>query len=168
MQLDLSLMKKTIEDNLNHWHKSNLTIFDLDPLVADEYVVLGVINAYNHYEMWHLLENYTYNVGKANNMSRNDTINKMNNIFVKYQKPNFDYINTEGIGNIIDKANICYIKYLHTIDHVPEKTDLIKQEYDFLWNNIQDLFRDMLAGVRGFKTFDIFKINYTYEDVAQK
>lgn len=161
----------TVYQVLSEWHFRDLTIFDYQDTkinLDSQCIDIIKLNAYSHYQMWHLLEGYDFNVGRKHNLNRNNTINWLNQFYNKYNPTNAKYYNTEGIGSLIDKININNIKYLHALDNHECNIQIISDEKNILLDCLTSLLTNMIDGEIGYRSPQILKINYTYKDPSEQ
>lgn len=158
---------------LQHWHESNLTVFPGISYVTSSSSELSNLLcrlAYHNYIIWHYEDTarcddyakvaFAKKRIDPNNQKRNDTIEKIDEIFVSQQEGKGPY-NSETIGSIIDRITINELKILH-IQEFPEQAaqrlPVLEKQKEILIRCGSELLRDMLLGNRQIVNFKQLKM----------
>ena len=152
---------------LDKWHQSNSVFFDFSSNFDDgsfKYWLQKL--AYHDYEGWHYIEEFAnqdkkvvqfvYEGGLEQNKLRNEAIEKIDSFYVSVQGSS-DNFHSEGMGNIFDRLINDYLKYIHLVQDLDERSKLLTAQMDFTKKCLTNLDQDIRNGVKQMMVFQKFK-----------
>jgi hypothetical protein len=155
---------------LRYWHLTHRTTF---PDTSCQRVPklpqrIFCLVAYYNYQIWHYEDIARRDndslVVKAkrsidpNNQLRNDTIERVDEYYIQYQKGDGPY-NSETIGSILDRAVINQLKIFHAEElKDTDRLVVLERQREFLINCGEILLQEMLEGTRQIINFRQLKM----------
>jgi len=166
MQNLINEIISNIHKSAQEWHEQNLRWFEFNINDDDSLIELSTKLLYHNYCIWHLIEgysdpdtgkvNFVYLGGLEHNKLRNETIEKMDDIFMTLQSDTGSY-NSETLGSVIDRISNVIIKLLHLIESSDDRVNQLESQLDFLSKAANELYQDMVQGNRRILTIKRFK-----------
>jgi hypothetical protein len=87
---------------------------------------------------------------------RNEAIEKLDSFYVSVQGSS-DNFHSEGMGNIFDRLINDYLKYIHLVQDLDERSKLLTAQMDFTKKCLTNLDQDIRNGVKQIMVFQKFK-----------